>query len=72
MKIERAAALSDLEERLRHEMQPPDLQELVRRFGTYDQITPEAWAAFDAEMANWKARLANGDFSRPPYSQLPK
>ena len=35
---------------------PPDLQELVRRFGTYSAITPEAWAEYDAELADWDSR----------------
>jgi hypothetical protein len=28
---------------------PPDLQALVREFGTYSEITPEAWRRWDEE-----------------------
>ena len=31
----------------------PSLQELVERFGGYGRITPQAWAEFDAAMAQW-------------------
>jgi hypothetical protein len=31
----------------------PDLQELVQRFGTYSNITPEAWEQYDRQMAEW-------------------
>ena len=57
--------------RLRAEMKPPSLQELVERHGTYDKVAPEAWAAFDRDMAIWKSRVRAGDFHRPPYSDLP-
>jgi hypothetical protein len=33
---------------------PPDLQALVAAHGGYDKITPEAWAAYDAAMAEWQ------------------
>lgn len=36
---------------------PPDLQALVLRFGTYDQITAEAWRQYDAAMAEYQARI---------------
>lgn len=36
---------------------PPDLQALVAEFGGYRKITPEAWARYDREMAEWKANL---------------
>jgi hypothetical protein len=35
---------------------PPDLQALVTAHGGYDKITPEAWAAYDAAMAEWQER----------------
>ena len=56
--------------RLREEMQPPDLQKLVLAHGTYDRITPEAWAKFDRQMASWKARIAAGEFHYPPYNEV--
>jgi hypothetical protein len=34
----------------------PDLQKLVERFGTYSQITPEAWGEFDRAMEQWQER----------------
>jgi hypothetical protein len=37
-------------------MRPPDLQELVARFGGYDKITPEAWAEYDRAMAEWQIK----------------
>ena len=33
---------------------PPDLQELVRRFGGYPKITPQAWADYDQGMVDWQ------------------
>jgi hypothetical protein len=33
----------------------PDLRELVARFKGHENITPEAWAAFDAQRAAWDA-----------------
>jgi hypothetical protein len=38
---------------LRQYPRPPDLQELVERFGGYEKISPEAWAEFAAAMAEW-------------------
>jgi hypothetical protein len=35
---------------------PLDLQALVAAHGGYDKITPEAWAAYDAAMAEWQER----------------
>lgn len=42
-------------------LRPPDLMALVHRFDGYDTITPEAWAAYDAEMKIYKRAIANGD-----------
>ena len=39
---------------------PPDLQALVVRFGTYDKITPEAWAGHDAALAEFRLRVRLG------------
>jgi hypothetical protein len=36
---------------------PPDLQSLVAKHGGYDLITPEAWAEYDATLADWRERL---------------
>lgn len=33
---------------------PPDLQELIRKYGKYSQIPPEAWAEFEAAMEEWE------------------
>jgi hypothetical protein len=30
--------------------------------GTYDQIPPQAWAQFDADMAEWKRKIREGLF----------
>ena len=40
---------------------PPSLQDLVLAHGTYDKITQEAWATFNVEMAEWKAKLWAGE-----------
>jgi hypothetical protein len=46
--------------RLRRERRGPDLQELVSAHGSWDRVTPEAWASFEQERANWQARVATG------------
>jgi hypothetical protein len=33
---------------------PPDLQELVARFGGYDKITPEGWEQHHRASADWQ------------------
>jgi len=50
-------------ERLK-QREPPSLQQLVLDHGTWDKITPEAWARFDTDMAAWKAKVRFGEF--PP------
>jgi hypothetical protein len=35
---------------------PPDLQELVARFGAYNRITPEAWVEWDRAVADYHVR----------------
>lgn len=40
---------------------PPSLQQLVLDYGTHDKITPEAWAGFGADMAEWKAKIRAGE-----------
>jgi hypothetical protein len=35
---------------------PPDLQELVARFGGYSKITAEGWAEYDTAMAEWQLK----------------
>jgi hypothetical protein len=37
-------------------MIPADLQKLVGVFGSYDQVTPEAWTQFDADIAAYHKR----------------
>jgi hypothetical protein len=32
----------------------PNLQQLVAKFGSYDKITPEAWAEWDRAVAQWQ------------------
>lgn len=34
----------------------PDLHELIRAYGGYDKITPQAWTQFDEQATRWKAR----------------
>jgi len=65
------AAIAREEERLVLSA-PPSLQQLVldhaiydaagKMIGGYERITPEAWAAFDARMAAWKAKVRYGEF----------
>jgi hypothetical protein len=62
-----AAPKPVLDDQHEHEQRPPDLQELVRAHGGYDRITPEAWANYDRELADWRLRTAAGDFWWPPY-----
>jgi hypothetical protein len=38
---------------------PPSLQELVRQFGDYSKITPEAWSEYDARVVEWEFARAN-------------
>ena len=40
---------------------PPDLQELVQRYGGYDKITHEGWAQFAKDMAKWQKQVREGD-----------
>jgi len=35
---------------------PPDLRELVARFGGYSKITLEAWAEWDRANEEWQQR----------------
>jgi hypothetical protein len=44
--------------------QPPDLQKLVEAFGGYRNITPEAWAQWDAENKLYDERMRSGCFYR--------
>ena len=48
-----------------HANPAPDLQELIRKHGGYDKITPEAWAEYDRVLAEWqeakRSRHAGGD-----------
>ena len=39
---------------------PPDLQELVRKYGGYSQITDVAWERYDRDLKQWKDDLRNG------------
>ena len=43
------------------ETQPPSLHNLIEQFGTYSQITPEAWAKHDQRLTEWKARVRAGE-----------
>lgn len=50
---------------------PPDLQELVVRFGTWDKIPREAWADYDSRLASWKTAKRYGEHGRlPPPRQM--
>lgn len=42
----------------------PDLQELIAAFGLYSNITPEAWAIWDAEIEEYRLRLRRGELPR--------
>jgi hypothetical protein len=39
---------------------PPDLGELIKRFGSYAAITPAVWADFDRAMAAYQAARREG------------
>jgi hypothetical protein len=34
---------------------PPDLQQLVARFGSYQNVTPAAWAEWGAQNASYQS-----------------
>lgn len=55
------AAKVEAEERRLIRQAPSSLQGLVA-YGTYDKVPREAWAKFDAEMAEWKAKMRAGEF----------
>jgi hypothetical protein len=57
-----AAAAEALRAAKARERRGPCLQELVAAYGTYPQITPEAWARFDAEMDICKMKVREGYF----------
>lgn len=59
-----------LEDRLRREMIPPSLQDMVEAHGGYNKITQEAWAAYDEALATWQSRHAEGVFWQPPFLAL--
>ena len=57
---------------------PPDFQSLVEAFTVrddsgkvveagYPRITPEAWDRWERDVAEWKAKMRNGEF--PPLTQ---
>ena len=48
----------------------PHLQELVRKHGGYDKISPEAWAEHDRAMAEWQERRRAGS-EGGPSSEIP-
>ena len=48
------------------------LQELVRKYGVYSQITAAAWAQYDRELELWKDDLRNGRLEdRRRVSEIP-
>ena len=60
--LRREAMKVEAEEQRQRVREPPSLQQLVLDHGTYDRITSDAWARFDAEMAEWKAKIRAGEF----------
>ena len=67
------AEKAEAEERRLARREPPSLEDLVLAHGVsdvatrkliagYDRITPEAWAKFDADMAEWKRKIREGLF----------
>jgi hypothetical protein len=53
-----------LEAQRRRDRNPPDLQALVLTHGTYDRITPEAWADYNARLGSWRAYMRGGGGAR--------
>jgi hypothetical protein len=43
---------------------PPDLQELVRRFGGYHLIPPAAWAEHDRAVEEYRTLMRNGELNK--------
>jgi hypothetical protein len=33
---------------------PPDVQALIKHYGNFEAITPEAWKEYDDDMLAWK------------------
>jgi len=58
----REAMWMEQEDQRQARREPPSLQQLVLQHGTHDKIMLEAWATFDAEMAEWKAKMRAGEF----------
>ena len=56
------AEKAEAEERRLARRAPPSLHDLVLAHGTFDRITPKAWAKFDADMAEWKRKIREGLF----------
>ena len=48
---------------------PPSLHDLVLAHETFDKITLEAWDRFDADMAEWKAKVRYGELHVPSRPQ---
>lgn len=61
-KVDKETAQLEAEQKWRALRAPSDLQQLVLDYGTYDKITTEAWARFDADMAEWKQKMREGYF----------
>lgn len=53
--------------RLRAEMEPPKLQDLIKIHGSYPAIPPEAWHDYDGRLARWKQMMHDGDFYTHEY-----
>jgi hypothetical protein len=54
---QRAAAIDSSFETWIKDNPPPDLGELVKAWGTFSQIPPHAWSAWDAQLRDWQARV---------------
>lgn len=67
-----AAVYAVMEARLKAEMTPPSVQNLIAVHGSWDRITDEAWAQYDSDLKQWQIAVASGQFSLPPYSRLRK
>lgn len=61
-RVQRQLDKREAEEARRKQRAPPDLQQLVLDHGAWDRITPEAWAVFGADIAEWKQKNREGAF----------
>jgi hypothetical protein len=41
----------------KHRSPPPDLAELIAKYGSYSNITAQGWVQYDIALAEWRDRV---------------